>query len=96
MAASTSTRRTLPPLEVTTTGIPDAEHVAAPLRVVDDTAPPTVVWTLPSRGIRDVPWEAGLLLLALFVITALFAQRADSTSQQWVPTSSLFTQSAHA
>jgi hypothetical protein len=34
--------------------------------------------------------------VALFAMTALFAQRSDATTQQWVPAPSLFTQSVHA
>jgi len=77
--------RGLPPLAVTTTDIPDAEHVDAPPVVVPDE-----VWTLPSRGIRDVPWEAGVLAVMMTVVALLLAQPSTTGAHQWQPVPSLF------
>ncbi len=75
----------LPPLTVTTSGIPHAEHVDAPPVVVPDP-----VWTIPSRGWRDVPWGAGAFLLLVVAVGVAFAPHGQDASAYWVSPSSAF------
>jgi hypothetical protein len=75
----------LPPLTVTTAGIPPAEHLERPVSVVPDSA-----WNLPDRGSRDVPWEAGVLLLLIMGTGAALSPHGDSSAGAWISPSSAF------